>query len=422
LREPGVAFLSQLAFHAGMRIADQTANRLRVIKAIRTHAPLSRSNLPALTGLSRGTITQVVGDLVDRGFLIEAKEPAKRRAGRPRTFLQINPHGGVVIGVSLSSTGMLRAAFVDLAGTKLYSIDVPLKYPEHLEDFADDIASALESAIENSRIERKALSRVGIAIPALVDARTGIVHRVAIFPDGAVPFSDLIGAYLDLPVTVEHEMVSMARAEHWFGRAQELNTFSLIYVGLYVGSADFDDGLPRLGSNGFNSEVGHTKTGFGPDAPQCFCGHFGCVSAFSSVFGMISEWIGMPELTAATISGLPGIFHKLIKHAAEGDQSAVAVIERAGAHLGIAIANHINTRDPGTIFMISESAELHAALAATAQRVVERNVQDSILRRTNIVFGVAAREWRWRGAAALALEKLYLEDAEAAGSKRPTFA
>jgi predicted NBD/HSP70 family sugar kinase len=394
-----------------MRIADQTANRLRVIKAIRTRAPLSRSDLPTLTGLSRGTITQVVGNLVDRGLLIETKEPATRRAGRPRTFLQINPRGAVVIGVSLSSTGMLRAAFVDLAGNKVSGVDVRLAFPARLEDLATDLALALEKAIAESPFELKDLNRIGLAIPALVDSRRGVVRRVAVFPAGEVPFAEIISSRLGLPVTVEHEVISMARAEHWFGRAQELDTFSLLYIGSYVGSADYQDGLPRLGANGLGPELGHVKTAVGPEAPLCFCGQRGCVSAFASMYGMVQLWTGPNAVTAQSIAALPSTFGAFLDHADAGDPPVTAVVEQGALHLGVAVANHIAATDPGTVLVLADDSRLQQALDGKLQAAAERNLIDGFPP-TSIVCGVADAGWRWKGAAALALEKLYLEDTE----------
>ena len=51
----------------------ENQNRLEVLKAIRAHAPVSRSDLPKLTGLAAGTVSQTTGELVARGLVVEAK-------------------------------------------------------------------------------------------------------------------------------------------------------------------------------------------------------------------------------------------------------------------------------------------------------------------------------------------------------------
>ena len=57
-----------------MRNTNQALNRLRVLKAIRRDGPISRSQLPLLTDLSAGMITQLTGELL-QGGLIATREP-----------------------------------------------------------------------------------------------------------------------------------------------------------------------------------------------------------------------------------------------------------------------------------------------------------------------------------------------------------
>src|SRR6478609_5553132 len=46
-------------------------NRLRVVDALRRHGTLSRADIARVTGLSRSTISTLVADLQDHGFIIE---------------------------------------------------------------------------------------------------------------------------------------------------------------------------------------------------------------------------------------------------------------------------------------------------------------------------------------------------------------
>ena len=50
--------------------ALREANRLRVVDALRREGSASRTDLVKLTGLSRTTITTLVGDLQARGLVI----------------------------------------------------------------------------------------------------------------------------------------------------------------------------------------------------------------------------------------------------------------------------------------------------------------------------------------------------------------
>lgn len=55
------------------RTTEQNVSLLAVLKAVRRHGPVSRSELPALTGLAAGTITKMTADLVARRIVREAQ-------------------------------------------------------------------------------------------------------------------------------------------------------------------------------------------------------------------------------------------------------------------------------------------------------------------------------------------------------------
>ncbi|MDP8917826.1 MAG: hypothetical protein M3O00_02925, partial [Pseudomonadota bacterium] len=79
-------------------------------------------------------------------------------------------------------------------------------------------------------------------------------------------------------------------------------------------------------------------------------------------------------------------------------------------HLGAAVANHLNAADTGTVFVLTANRRLREALVHQAMAAIEQNTLPGILPQTKIVFEAVDKEWRWKGTAALALEKLYLED------------
>ena len=79
-------------------------NRSRVIDVLRRHGTASRGDLIRLTGLSRTTITSVVGDLGALGLVTESPaagggRPGSSPRGRPTMRLRLDSAAGVVLGV-----------------------------------------------------------------------------------------------------------------------------------------------------------------------------------------------------------------------------------------------------------------------------------------------------------------------------------
>ncbi len=391
-----------------MRITDHALNRLNVLKAIRRWGPVARTELAMKTGLSSGSITQLTAELLGRELIIEAKETAKRN-GRPRTFLEINADGALSVAATLSGLGKLDIYFIDLIGNRLHSIATRIWIEPSLAAMAQAIGGNIASAIESAPLGKRRVSRVGIALPALIDSAQGEIHFMTTFPVGKpVPFAGPIANRLGLPVTIENDMVCMARAEHWFGRARDLETFTLVHVGFAIGSAQYEDGLPKSGSNGLNAELGHVKVITGELARPCVCGGRGCLAAYASMYGILQAADELTGTPFPPTESLDARFEQFMDRAESGDLNAAGALEQAGSFLGVALANLINVTDPGNIIISFASARFMSTIAAPMGTSLKTNIMPGVLPSTKIELVFANQDWRWKGTAALALEQTYI--------------
>jgi predicted NBD/HSP70 family sugar kinase len=390
-----------------MRVSDQTLNRLKVLKAIRRHGPISRSELPRITRLSGGTITQLTSDLVQRKLVRETKT-AERRTGRPRTHLEIDAGAGIVIGASLGGVGVLAARFVDLLGQPLFDYDARVKPARTLDAFMANVGAAINEAIERSPYSLAELTRVGLALPGLVDSERGTLHFMTTFPTGRVPAAQMVTDRVGLPVTVENGLASIARGIHWFGPGEHLDTFTLIEVGYAVATAEYADGLPKSGSNGLNSEIGHTKAVFGENARPCFCGGKGCLSAYTSIFGLL-EQAGLLEGTSfPALALMDPLFESLLDRGEAGDAPVNKLLDDAADHLAVAVSNYLTATDPGTVLISMPTTRFADRIEDRFRKVLKENTFPGVLDASEVRFILADGNWRQSGTAALALEQTYL--------------
>src|SRR3954471_4727658 len=88
-------------------------NRSAVLRKLYFDGPLSRQELGPATGLSSGSISNVVAELSAEGLLEEAGV-VDSDGGRPRTLLRVAPGGGLLIGVDIGET-RIRVELFDLA-------------------------------------------------------------------------------------------------------------------------------------------------------------------------------------------------------------------------------------------------------------------------------------------------------------------
>lgn len=391
-----------------MQGSEQTLNRLAVLKAIRRYGPVSRGELTNLTGLSGGTITSLTADLVERRLISERRD-ARGRMGRPRVQLEIDAAAAILVGAKLSPRlGYLDVIFVDLRGRELFAQVVALHPSDTLAEFGESLAAAVLETITASSFSLGAITRVGIALPAIVDSTRGYVHSMTTFPPLPFGLAGLLSKRLKMPVTIENDLACMARAEHWFGRAQELATFTLIRVGHSVDLAEYLDGLPRTGASGLNSEIGHVKMVPGSSNRQCFCGGEGCLNAFSSMYGVLSQTDLIEAIPPAHPADIGAKFDILLDRAKRGERKARALLDEAAEKLGVAVANYVMTTDPGVVLVAVESQAFLDSIEDRFRTALARSTLGAILMTSRVEFIVADSEWWQSGMGALALEQIYL--------------
>jgi predicted NBD/HSP70 family sugar kinase len=395
-----------------MRISDQEFNRLKILKVIQRAEPIARTQLARLTGLAGGTITEVTGDLVRRGVLLDEKATEIGR-GRPLRYLRINPDAARVVGAFLFHDGTLSVEIVNMCGDLLFERRTRLERATSVEGLVTDIAEEIATAIDDSQIPRADISRVGLALPALIDSVRGVIHWLQTFPIAPTPAAALIERRLGLPVAIGDNCNVSARAEHWFAEDDGLDTFSLFTNDIGVAAARYVDGVLWTGANGLNREIRHVKAVF-EDGRPCGCGARGCLGSYVTSVAIVDQICEAREIERPALSEIDAALETFAAEARAGDRIALDVFVRAGRILGTAVANHINENDPGRVIVLSFNATLREMLVASFFAAVEQNVLPTLWERTPVTFTMAREDWFRKGAAALALEQLYLR-AGAAG-------
>lgn len=386
-----------------MRITDQEYNRLQILKLLRVAEPLARTELAERSGLTGGTITGIVGDLVARGLVIEEKVAGAR--GRPRVNLRLNPDGAYVAGVQLIY-GRVIAEVVNLKGESIHRYDAPSRHTGRLADLAVEMADAVEAAIATSGVARSAIAQVGIALPAIVDGERGTVLHFETFEPVPFVFAVPIAERLGIPVTIDNDLNALAHAEHWFGSSAGLDDFTLVVVDLAVGSARYQHGRLFAGGHGIHPEIGHTK--IVPDGRPCFCGGRGCLDAYASVWGIVGQ---VAELRGEEVPPWYELQHALVALLGEssaGDPVVAEIFQRAGTYLGIALANHVNVQDPDRITVLNPIPGFVEHIEDSIRQSLHDNTLRALRGRALLEFKPLDERLRQRGSAAMVAEQLYL--------------
>src|ERR1700749_1422646 len=102
----------------GKLLAEDTRRHHRslILQQLFAEGPASRADLARATGLTRVTVSDLVGALITDGLLGELGAPAESKVGKPPTLVGLLPDAARIVALDLSPDDRLAGAVVNLAG------------------------------------------------------------------------------------------------------------------------------------------------------------------------------------------------------------------------------------------------------------------------------------------------------------------
>ena len=322
-------------------------NRASLLRHLYFEGPLSRQELGRDTGLSAGSISNVVGELIADGMVEEAGA-VESDGGRPRILLQVSAGYGYVVGVDVGET-RVRVELFDLALTERASADLPLSDSGHNVDHVVRLAlQGIESVVREAGIDDSEVLGVGIGVPGIVaqgDTAPGEGDGIVVYGQtigwDAVPLGRLLRAGTNLPLYIDNGAKTLGQAEMWFGGGRGSGNVVIALLGSGVGACVVADGSPYHGASSSAGEWGHTTLRVG--GRTCRCGSRGCLEAYVGAEALLGRWPSAPEGVSEEIA------LAALLAAADRDPEAAALLAEAAEYLGAGIADLINLFNPQRI-------------------------------------------------------------------------
>jgi glucokinase len=228
-----------------------------VFEAIRSHAPVSRAEIARLTSISAPTISAIVGDLLEDGYLRELPDAASD-GGRPPRLLAFSEDVAYV-GCDLSSSNTMRVGFVNLSDqvTRVRSLDYHGESPDP-EHVVELLAGEIETWVRDHGAEGQ-IRGIGVGAPGATDVATGVVHWAPNLGWREVHLAELISRRLDIPTVVDNDVNLALVGEVNQGGATQVKHAALVSFRDGVGGAILIDGRLYRG-RGDAGEVGYMVT------------------------------------------------------------------------------------------------------------------------------------------------------------------
>jgi glucokinase len=272
------------------------------------------------------------------------------------------PDQAVVLGVDIGATA-IKAGLVDRDGNLIAA----------LHDFVHLVLKQAKPGVRG----------IGIGCKGVIDTTTSRVNSLPgdlNFLEGRL-LSDVVDPG-DLPLQADNDARTALIAEVLWGAARGRRNVVLLTLGTGVGGAALVDGSILRGATGAAGHLGHLTLDL--HGGLCICGNRGCVETRFSSRAIESDYLAhlhraAPTMLAPGNAGEPPTTEAIFRAAAEGDESARCVIERALEYLTGALVSVLHIFDPEVLILGGNIADAGPQLLAP--------IRDKVAQRTRILLG-----------------------------------
>ncbi len=332
------------------------------------------------------TVTKLIGELMDEGFMIELGKSGTSGGRRPSIY-GLNPEAGYFIGLDIRHTHASIAVTDFKGGLVCFEDNIPFIL-EIDEACLHSISKNIRDFFVEHDLDWNRVLGMGISVAGRVNPKTGYSNLYSFDPDR--PINKILSEDLDIPVVIENDSRAMTYGEYLSGVVKKEKNVLFVNVSWGLGMGMILDGRLYYGTSGYSGEFGHFPL---LDNDQiCRCGKVGCLetgASGSALVRMISE-----QLQAGRASSLSRIFkdqgkvnlNDIFKAVQEEDILTIETIEKIGANLGRGLAGLINVFNPQLVVLGGKVAMAGDYLLLAVRSAVKRHAQTIANQDTAIKF------------------------------------
>ncbi len=337
-----------------------------VIQAIASYAPISRAAVAKMTGLSKQTVSEIVANLEEKGWLTAAGQ-TEGHIGRRAVVYEISPTAATIISIDLGGT-KIRVALCDLTGNVLTE-HTERTHPKGGIHVVEQITGMVNTTVLRQEGTCFEPHIAVIGVPGAPDPKSGIIHLAPNITDiGQLDIATLLRERLGVEVLVENDVNLAALGEYWLGNFNEDENLAYISIGTGIGAGIVVGGKLLRGSFGAAGEIGYLPFGADP-------------------FDKESLKTGALERVAAK-NAITGLYHKLsdenvdvpiiINSASDGDIIANKTLDEVAKQIARATSAIVSVVDPKVVVIggsIGSREELFKRIIKLVRRCYPRKVE-----------------------------------------------
>jgi len=379
---------------SGSQTSLREANRARIIEQVKRFGVITQVELADATGLSAGTVSVIVKELLEAGVV---NTSPTSRSGRRAVNVTLARRLGLVVGVHIGQRD-LRVGLANPAGEILQQQHLPLGKDHRADTGLDSICLFIADMLERLGAEHDEILGVGVAVDAPIDHNTGMVCSPGLMRGwDQVPIGESLQNRLHLPVLIDNASNTRALAESRFGAGVNANPLVYLAIAQGIGAGIMVDAEIFHGFTGTAGEIGHIS--IDENGPMCYCGNRGCLEAYAGTRALLETL----RVTHGNLS-----LSDFINQAVSGDVACRRVIEDAAHRVGFALSGVCNIIDPQRIIVGGDLAGVGDLFLAPLRAATAHFALPSSTPTIEIVPGELGEECALIGAICLALDSVSL--------------
>lgn len=387
-------------------------NKSIIMNILRLHAPISRARIANLTGLNRGTVSNIVNVLIEEG-LVSENEQEGSKIGRPAISLGLRPDGGAVIGMEIG-VDFIAILLTNFVAETLWETRIETSLSQPQSSIIGQAEQLVERALSIAKEQRLRPLGLGIGLPGLINLNQGELIIAPNLNWKNVPLRLMWNQRFRLPVYIENEANLAALGEYYFGVARGVDNFVYLSAGIGLGGGIMIGGNLFRGGYGYAGEIGHVQRD--PQGEKCACGRIGCWETQvgpRAVLRRVKKELQIQSdqlLLDACQGNFDNItFEMVVKFALQGDNVCRQAIEDVAINLGAGIADLVNVFNPELVVIGGAFIRGKDILQPIIEKTIFSNVLQPSADNLRIAFSERGADACALGAVAIVLDDILRE-------------
>lgn len=244
-------------------------NRARILQVLREPHPITRQELAERLELTPASVSRISKELIADGICLEAtlvRDEAQR--GRPGVALQINPQGGFLIAISISSFSRL-ISIVDISGKLHHQESIPGHVTTSGPDTVKFVGHYVDQLVRENKLDRRLVLGATLTIPGSINVQSGFLTKSILLNWPNFPIQEQMSQRLQCHVRVENNGDALCRQfmDTNFAGADQYSSVFLAHISEGMGASIAIGGriVRRLADEGWINDIRvSTQTSGGP--------------------------------------------------------------------------------------------------------------------------------------------------------------